>query len=140
MCGIAGILSTRFDVEELRERVTAMQSRLRHRGPDDAGIYVDRQARAAVAHTRLAIQDLSPSGHQPMTTHDGRYTIVFNGEIYNFLDLRRDLEKAGEQFVSRSDTEVILKLYARDGENCVRQFDGMFSFAIWDELEGSCFL
>jgi asparagine synthase (glutamine-hydrolysing) len=140
MCGIAGILSTRFDADELRSRVTAMQSRLRHRGPDDAGICIDSRARAGLAHTRLAIQDLSPCGHQPMSTPDGRYTIVFNGEIYNFMHLRRDLEKSGERFVSRTDTEVILKLYARDGEGCVRHFDGMYSFAIWDKRDGSCFL
>ncbi len=140
MCGIAGIISTRFDAEELRIRLAAMQARLRHRGPDDAGIHVDSRARAGLAHTRLAIQDLSTCGHQPMSTPDDRYTIVFNGEIYNFIDLRRDLEKAGEQFASRTDTEVILKLYARVGEECVQHFDGMFSFAIWDGYEGSCFL
>jgi asparagine synthase (glutamine-hydrolysing) len=101
---------------------------------------MDSRVRAALAHTRLAIQDLSPCGHQPMSTPDGRYTIVFNGEVYNFQDLRRDLEKSGEQFASRTDTEVILKLYARLGQECVHEFDGMFSFALWDEREGSCFL
>ena len=140
MCGIAGIISTQFSAFELRERVSAMQSRLRHRGPDDAGTYIDPQSRAALAHTRLSIQDLSPSGHQPMSSPDGRYTIVFNGEIYNFHDLRRDLEKSGEEFVSHTDTEVLLKLYSREGEECVRQLDGMFSFAIWDERQGTCFL
>lgn len=140
MCGIAGILSTRFDADDLRARVLAMQARLRHRGPDDAGIFVDPRSRAALAHTRLAIQDLSPCGHQPMSTPDGRFTIVFNGEIYNFLDLRRNLEKSGERFVSRTDTEVILKLFARKGRECVHDMDGMFSFAIWDQQEGSCFL
>src|SRR5262245_17498898 len=116
MCGIAGIVSSQLGPEELRARISAMQRRLLHRGPDDEGIYIDRESQVALAHTRLSILDLSPAGHQPMVSSDGRYVIVFNGEIYNFEDLRHDLEKAGEEFRSHGDTEVILKLYARDGE------------------------
>jgi asparagine synthase (glutamine-hydrolysing) len=88
----------------------------------------------------LAIQDLSAAGHQPMSSSDGRYTIVFNGEIYNFLDLREELERNGEQFTSRTDTEVILRCYALEGESCLERFEGMFALAIWDAAERSCFL
>ena len=140
MCGIAGLLSDRFPPEELRLRVEAMQSRLHHRGPDDQGIFMDPTGRAALAHTRLSILDLSPAGHQPMSSPDGRYNIVFNGEIYNFLELRKALEQLGERFESRTDTEVILKLYAREGEQCVKHFDGMFALAIWDQRERRAFL
>ncbi len=138
MCGIAGIISDSLSPEELRRRVEAMHDRLRHRGPNDEGLYLENGA--VLAHRRLAILDLSPAGHQPMSTEDGRYTIVFNGEIYNFLDLRNDLEARGVTFRSRSDTEVILKLFEREGEACVNAFDGMFAFAIWDRRERRCFL
>jgi len=90
--------------------------------------------------TRLAILDLTTAGHQPMASADGRYHIVFNGEIYNFMALREELERAGDTFTSRADTEVILKMYGRYGADCVRQFKGMFAFAIWDEREKACFL
>jgi asparagine synthase (glutamine-hydrolysing) len=124
----------------LRERVLAMRDRLRHRGPDDAGLFLHTEAGTALAHTRLAILDLTGGGHQPMTSEGGRYTIVFNGEIYNFRALRAELEAAGETFRTRSDTEVLLRLYERDGEACVRKLDGMFSFAVWDRVEETCFL
>jgi asparagine synthase (glutamine-hydrolysing) len=93
-----------------------------------------------MVHTRLSILDLSPAGHQPMSTPDGRYTIVFNGEIYNFRELRSRLEKAGGVFRSQSDTEVILQLYAQRGAACVKELQGMFAFAIWDRDEQTCFL
>jgi asparagine synthase (glutamine-hydrolysing) len=80
------------------------------------------------------------AGHQPMTSEDGRYHIIFNGEIYNFPALREELERAGEVFASHSDTEVVLKMYRRYGPDCVREFAGMFAFAIWDEIDQSCFL
>ena len=113
---------------------------LQHRGPDDCGHFISKNGVTGLASTRLAIQDLSPAGHQPMTTDDGRYTIVFNGEIYNFKDLRAELETEGETFNSGSDTEIILRMYARYGPDCVREFAGMFSIAIWDELEQECFI
>jgi len=90
--------------------------------------------------TRLSILDLSTAGHQPMATADGRYHIVFNGEIYNFTALREELERAGETFISHSDTEVVLRMYERFGPDCVREFEGMFAIAIWDEREQTCFL
>ena len=140
MCGIGGIISPGIEPSELKSRLLAMQERLRHRGPDDEGSSVDAAAGAGLVHTRLAILDLSSAGHQPMASADGRYSIVFNGEIYNFLELRRELEQAGEHFRSRSDTEVILRLYQREGAACVRRLDGMFAFAIWDAVKKSCFL
>jgi asparagine synthase (glutamine-hydrolysing) len=140
MCGIAGIISPKITSDELRKRIASMQSQLRHRGPDDEGIYVDAGSQVALAHTRLAIIDLSAAGHQPMSSPDGRYTITFNGEIYNFLELRQELLELGEHFQSRTDTEVILKLYAREGSECVKRLEGMFAFAIWDRLQRRCFL
>lgn len=138
MCGIAGIFTVSDrDVETIVRR---MQTALRHRGSDDSGIYISTDKLAAIAHTRLAILDLSPAGHQPMSTANGRYWITFNGEIYNYQQLRRDLISQGEQFYSQTDTEVILKLYQRMGSNCVEQLRGMFAFAIWDEYEKTCFL
>jgi asparagine synthase (glutamine-hydrolysing) len=140
MCGISGILTTHPDSVPLERSVQWMQSALRHRGPDDAGIYRANNGQCALAHTRLSILDLSENGHQPMSTPDQRYWITFNGEIYNFQSLRAKLESEGEHFNSRSDTEVILKLYQRLGRNCVQHLRGMFAFAIWDDWEKSCFV
>ena len=139
MCGIAGILGAKLDQGELTGRLLAMQQGLRHRGPDDAGLFVAREPGTGFAHTRLSIIDLSPAGHQPMSSSDGRYTIAFNGEIYNFASLRDELVRDGETLRSHCDTEVILKMYERYGVDCVREFEGMFAFAIWDERERSCF-
>ena len=140
MCGIAGIISSKLDRDDLAQRLTTMQQALRHRGPDDQGIYLARAEGTGFANTRLAILDLSMAGHQPMASDGDRFHIVFNGEIYNFQKLRQDLEANGETFRSQSDTEVILKMYERYGPDCVREFEGMFAFAIWDEREKSCFL
>ena len=112
--------------------VEPMQIRLKHRGPDDRGLFTSNPGRCALAHTRLSILDLSPAGHQPMSTPDGRYWIVFNGEIYNYRELRQELERTGETFASQTDTEVILRLYARDGAGCIDRLRGMFVFSIWD--------
>ena len=112
--------------------VEPMQIRLTHRGPDDRGLFTSNPGRCALAHTRLSILDLSPAGHQPMSTPDGRYWIVFNGEIYNYRELRQELERTGETFASQTDTEVILRLYARDGAGCIDRLRGMFVFSIWD--------
>jgi asparagine synthase (glutamine-hydrolysing) len=140
MCGIAGILSSTMGRDELEARLLVMRHHLRHRGPDDCGVYLDDRAPVGLAHTRLAILDLSPAGHQPMSTDDGRYTIVFNGEIYNYSAVREELEAAGAHFRSHGDTEVILHAYRLYGENCVERFVGMYAFAIWDRLEHTCFL
>src|SRR5437588_4926028 len=140
MCGIAGIINAGLDREELERRLQRFEHDLHHRGPDDSGHFISEGGVAGLTSTRLAIQDLSSAGHQPMTSNDGRYTIVFNGEIYNFKQLSAELETEGETFNSGSDTEVILKMYARYGPDCVREFEGMFAIAIWDEREQTCFL
>jgi asparagine synthase (glutamine-hydrolysing) len=140
MCGIGGIIDVSLTAEEIRSRLEQMQVKLRHRGPDDEGLYFDGGSGVGLAHTRLSILDLSCAGHQPMSTADGRYTIVFNGEIYNFWKLRDELERDGATFRSRTDTEVILELYRRRGDDCVDDMVGMFAFAIWDEIEQTCVL
>lgn len=139
MCGIAGILTTSSDGVS-GATLDRMKDALQHRGPDDRGTYICGDRQAGLAHTRLAILDLSSTGHQPMSEGDGRYWITFNGEIYNFRQLRSRLEGEGEIFHSQTDTEVILKLYRREGANCLQYLRGMFAFAIWDDLEKSCFL
>lgn len=139
MCGIAGIIAATQSVDELHSRLTAMQARLSHRGPDDLGILFP-EPHVGLGHTRLSILDLSPGGHQPMQFADGRFTIVFNGEIYNFRKLRSELKSEGVSFRSHSDTEVILALYARDGVACLPRLEGMFAFAIWDRLDKSLVL
>ncbi|BAZ87848.1 asparagine synthase (glutamine-hydrolyzing) [Dolichospermum compactum] len=140
MCGIAGIIKLNTNYGNLEAKIEKMQTGLKHRGPDDAGIYISTDKQAALAHTRLSILDLSSAGNQPMSTSDGRYSITFNGEIYNFQELRENLISQGEKFHSQTDTEVILKLYQRIGSDCVQHLRGMFAFAIWDDLEKTCFL
>ena len=127
MCGIAGIVS---DDPQARERIGAMTTALAHRGPDDSGIH--RSGRVALGHRRLSIIDLG-GGHQPMSNAAGSVHIVFNGEIYNFPALRAELEREGHAFRTRTDTEVILALYERDGVECIHRLRGMFAFAIWDD-------
>ena len=140
MCGITGILGFSLGDEYLIAKIERMKTALQHRGPDDAGVYISTHKQAALAHTRLSILDLSSAGHQPMSSDDGRYFITFNGEIYNFQELRQNLIAQGEKFRSQTDTEVILKLYQKLGAACVDRFRGMFAFAIWDDREKTCFL
>jgi asparagine synthase (glutamine-hydrolysing) len=140
MCGIAGIVTSNINDFNLEEKVVRMRSHLQHRGPDDSGIFLSKDKQAAFAHTRLAILDVSSAGHQPMTICDGRYWITFNGEIYNFLAIRQELIYEGVQFYSKTDTEVILNLYAKLGTACLKHLRGMFSFAVWDDFEKTCFL
>ena len=132
MCGIAGHVGP-----TARELLPAMLGLLKHRGPDDSGIHVS--ADVGLGMTRLAIIDLV-TGQQPMSDPTGRYWIVFNGEIYNFRQLRAALEADGRRFRTRSDTEVILHAYAAYGEACVERLSGMFAFAIWDGAERRLFL
>ena len=127
MCGIAGILSTSKYQENLEILMQRMQTALQHRGPDDQGIYISQNRQVAFAHTRLSILDLSSAGHQPMSTENERYWIIFNGEIYNFRELRHNLESQGVIFDSQTDTEVILKLYQQKGVHCVHDLRGMFA-------------
>ena len=158
MCGILGIISP--DVVDVRAGAAALQ-RIRHRGPDDEGLLLadwrtgaaapalgadsdrrlplptwqqvaERPWNMVLGHRRLSILDLSPAGHQPMSWAGGRYWITYNGEVYNYLELRQELEAGGAQFVSGSDTEVLLAAYERWGADCVKRFTGMWAFCIWD--------
>ncbi len=135
MCGIIGEFSNK-SIEESQFR--KMTSLLSHRGIDDSGVYIDGQV--ALGHTRLSIIDLSRDAHQPMSDRDGRYTIVYNGEIYNYQELRRELLSRGCLFESLSDTEVILNGFIEYGERVVDRLDGMFSFVIYDRVEGELFM
>ena len=140
MCGIAGVLTRGGDGGAVDAAVDAMRCAIRHRGPDDEGKWRSDDGHAVFAHTRLAVLDLTPAGHQPMSTSDGRYTISFNGEILNFQELRRSLEQRGVRFHTRCDTEVILRAYEADGPACIATLRGMFAFALWDEQERTCVL
>lgn len=126
MCGIAG--TTHSDVESLR----SLTSLLGHRGPDDRGVWQEHSGGVGLAHTRLAIIDLSPGGHQPMISDCGRYTISYNGEIYNYRALRAELEAVGERFRSASDTEVLIRLLQREGLSALDKLAGMFAIAFFD--------
>lgn len=138
MCGIAGAINWGS-----LESLTAMIDLQAHRGPDDQGLWQGRRADGGwvgLGARRLAILDRSPNGHMPMTTPDGNFTIVYNGEIFNYPALRVELEQKGYRFRSGSDTEAILYLYAEDGPGCVRRLNGMFALAIWDKPRQQLFL
>ena len=138
MCGISGLLdmSRRCGNHELQRTVLKMVSTLHHRGPDDVGTWADAEAGIALGHRRLSIVDLSPEGHQPMRSVCGRYVISFNGEVYNFKELRRELETLGYTFRGHSDTEVMLSCISQWGIHpAVIRFNGMFAFALWDRQE-----
>lgn len=134
MCGICGIIDYRQGGEINPMVINNMCSRMVHRGPDSAGTYVDNNYSPAVGlgHRRLKIIDLSESAHQPMSNEDKTIWIVFNGEIYNFQELRRILQNKGHKFTSHSDTEVIIHLYEEEGIECVKKLRGMFALGIWD--------
>lgn len=131
MCGINGF---NFSNEEL---IGQMNKKLTHRGPDDVGDFIDSSI--SLGHTRLSIIDLSSRGHQPMFSADGRYVIVYNGELYNFLEIKKDLQSRGVSFFSNSDTEVILSAYLAYGVDCLEKFNGIFSLAIWDKKDKRLF-
>src|SRR5438067_147737 len=133
MCGIAGIFGSCVE----RDHLEAMVGAQHHRGPDARGVYLDPAGVAGLGHNRLSIIDLSEAGRQPMSSHDGRLRIVFNGEIYNYLELRAKLHEY--PYRTRTDTEVILAAYERWGEACLDHLIGMFSLLIWDEREGRLF-
>jgi asparagine synthase (glutamine-hydrolysing) len=137
MCGIAGILhldSAPVDAGLLPHMTDAIA----HRGPDGEGQWAEGPV--GLGHRRLAILDLSEAGRQPMSTPDGRYTITYNGEVYNFQELRRELENLGYKFRSHTDTEVILHAFAEWREKALNRFNGMFAFAIWDKKRKELFL
>src|SRR4051794_33859925 len=132
MCGIAGIVSLTEGGTIDESRLRRMRDVITHRGPDGEGLWINDGV--GLAHRRLSIIDVA-AGHQPMTNEDGRYWIVFNGEIYNHADLRPGLQARGHQYKTRSDTETILHAYEEYGEKCVEHLKGMFAFAIWDRVK-----
>jgi asparagine synthase (glutamine-hydrolysing) len=137
MCGIAGFFA--LDGRPASAAVVqSMTDAVAHRGPDGQDIFLDGSV--ALGHRRLAIIDLSAAGNQPMVSVDGRFVIIYNGELYNFLELREELERLGSRFQSRCDTEVILNAYAQWGAAAVDRFNGMFAFAIWDRRERTLFV
>jgi asparagine synthase (glutamine-hydrolysing) len=137
MCGICGIFN--LNGEAVSPAVLRnMTNAIAHRGPDGEGFFIDRFL--GMGHRRLAIIDLSPLGHQPMSTVDGNHLISYNGEVYNFRELRTELEALGRAFRSRTDTEVVLNAYAQWGPACVEKFNGMFAFAVWDRTSQELFL
>jgi asparagine synthase (glutamine-hydrolysing) len=137
MCGFAGFLQSSTSTPEvMRETVRTMSATLQHRGPDDAGVWTDATSGIALGHQRLSIIDLSAEGHQPMRSISGRYVIAFNGEIYNFEDLRKELDGEGFAWRGHSDTEVMLAAFERWGvSGSLERFNGMFAFALWDRTE-----
>jgi asparagine synthase (glutamine-hydrolysing) len=135
MCGIAEVISSSYDIGDILPKIELMTEAQSHRGPDDTGCEVIAASHPAVAfgHRRLAIIDLSSAGHQPMGDPETGNWITYNGEIYNFKELRRELSDRGYIFKTHSDTEVILKAYAAWGPACVQRFRGIFAFGIWDK-------
>lgn len=137
MCGITGILNLNREPISA-ENLKRMTDAIAHRGPDGEGVFTDRYA--GLGHRRLSIIDLSPSGRQPMQSANGNYAISYNGEIYNFKEIRQELETCGHKFVSHTDTEVLLNAYIEWGSGCLQRFNGMFAFAIWDQRREELFL
>ncbi|MCP5410263.1 MAG: hypothetical protein H6963_13365 [Chromatiaceae bacterium] len=139
MCGIIVFsgLSTGSTWSHLADALEQGIALLGHRGPDDSGLHIDKTADTGLGHTRLSIIDLSPLGHQPMLSDDGQLALVFNGEIYNFRELRKKLEAKGHVFRGHSDTEVLLNLYLDQGEAMLPRLNGIFAFALWDGHKGA---
>lgn len=135
MCGICGLIHTGNEV--ILQKMTDI---LHHRGPDDGGTIWFEEKRSGLGHRRLSIIDLSALGHQPMSNENGNLWITFNGEIYNYQEIKIELEKKGYIFRSRSDTEVIMKSYEEWGEHCLEKFNGMFAFAIYNKISDKLFL
>ena len=137
MCGITGLWDRRgSDPARLEAPLEAMTAALAHRGPDDRGTFVDDAAGIGLGHRRLAVIDCSPTGHQPMTSADGRYTVVTNSELYNYVELRHELQRSGREFRGTSDTEVLVAGFERWGiERTLKRANGMFALAVWDRVE-----
>ena len=141
MCGIAGIFAHHQAAPPVRgEEALKIREAMQARGPDGAGLWVSPDKRVALAHRRLSIIDLSEAGAQPMATPDQSVWVVFNGEIYNYRELRKGLETRGHRFQSHSDTEVLLHLYQEYGDGMMERLRGMYAFAIWDDVRKSLLL
>ena len=140
MCRIAGLINLSLPLPSLEELVKEMCRVQKHGGPDNEGIYVDADHSMVLGHRRLSLIDLSDSGNQPMAYDDGRYIISYNGELYNYLELKELLKKLGCSFKNNSDTEVILAAFATWGVAAFQNFNGMFAFAIWDNITGNIYL
>ena len=140
MCGIVGILNRRTQSAISVERLKEMRDQMFHRGPDDCGLYVDQTGSVGLGHRRLSIIDTSSAGHQPMSDDREKIWITFNGEIFNFLELREELERDNVSFKSRTDTEVLIYLYRKHGKDMLPKLRGMFAFAIFDSERRSLFL
>ncbi|MGA9589631.1 MAG: asparagine synthetase B, partial [Salegentibacter sp.] len=133
MCGIAGIIGPKINNEELDKMLEAQK----HRGPEHTGTYID-SCIAAIGHNRLSIIDLSPEANEPFCDNSARYYLSFNGEIYNYKELREEL-RLSYNFKTASDTEVLLAAFLKWGKDCLQKFNGMFAFAIWDSAEKKLF-
>ena len=140
MCGLVGAVSTNMLTEVDLNWIRTATNHLKHRGPDDAGDWFSATTHSALGHRRLSVIDLSSGGHQPMTSTNGSHHLVFNGEIYNFEDLKAELLALGHDFLSTSDSEVLLKAYDQWGVGCLQHLNGQFAFAIVDEIRGEVIL
>ncbi len=141
MCGIAGFFDPRQKTKDPSSVLKEMTDAIIHRGPDDSGYFIDEERGIALGHRRLSILDLSPQGHQPMFSHSGRFVIVYNGEVYNYLDIKKGLEEKGVVFRSTTDTEVILEAVESYGiDKALSMFNGMFAFALYDKREELLYL
>lgn len=130
MCGIAGFYSKKEGIKHSKKLIKTMTDIMIHRGPDAEGQWFD--GKVALGHRRLAIIDLSEDGNQQMVSYDGKYVITYNGEVYNYIEIRRQLESEGVIFNTKTDTEVILEAYRKYGTNCFNMFNGMWAFVIYD--------
>ena len=140
MCGITGIVGNNLNSSVYQPAIQKMTDAIAHRGPNSQGLWNDEHC--FFGHRRLSIIDLSEAGNQPFISQDGRYILIYNGELYNYKDLKFELQRAehGSKnipyiFKTNTDTEVILASYLRWGNNCMKRFNGMFAFAIWDTVE-----
>ena len=133
MCGLVGILHLYKNHKVDEQVLLSMNNSIMHRGPDGSGVYINGEI--GLGHRRLSIIDLSENGSQPFYSVDKRYVIVFNGEIFNYLELRKDLENQGEKFYTHSDTEILLRLFIVYGKSCLDKLNGMFAF---QKIQISC--
>lgn len=138
MCGITGIVNRRANVDQ--RQLTTMTNKISHRGPNAEGLFVNKNKTCGLGHRRLSILDLSDAANQPMHSKCGNYTLVYNGELYNFKEIKETLENDGVSFSTASDTEVILESFIKWGPKCVNHFNGMFAFAIWNEEKEELFI